>query len=401
MSLGSRRYRGPGSKRQRGIVLILFVVGALTIIAMAGLALDLGLAYLTKTRLQNALDAAALEGAKSLNLDFNTATAKTAAGSAFDLHMSGVTRTVQVSATLSPFTDTILPILPSGGFVRVSVAAMPVPLNLVRVLPGVGDSLNLSGSAVAGPLPEGGELCGAIPIGVCGDPLSLDEDCDDGTCFGLPGVPVVPGVPWVPGIPFQEMQIKGGGGPGGSFGPGNYGLLNLSSTGHTKQELAGGGDSCFDSGGTVDAKPGVSGGQTQQGLNTRFGIYGGGLDQATYPPDVVTANPGPPITWPNLIPIVPDYATYITWLSTNQDNPPPTGVPQRRVALVAVINCDGFPNGNSTSIPVLGAACIFLTRQMNNNNGYIYATLTGEPCGVSSGEPGVPGPGSIIVLFPG
>jgi hypothetical protein len=55
-----------GRRRQRGIAMVLFSVGLVVIMAMAGLALDMGHAYVNKTRLQNAIDAAALSGASAL-----------------------------------------------------------------------------------------------------------------------------------------------------------------------------------------------------------------------------------------------------------------------------------------------------------------------------------------------
>ena len=58
--------------KQQGAVLILVVVGMLGMLAVVGLALDSGHAMLNKTRLQNAVDAAALAGAKELDLTSDT-----------------------------------------------------------------------------------------------------------------------------------------------------------------------------------------------------------------------------------------------------------------------------------------------------------------------------------------
>ena len=54
-------------ERQQGAVAILLTVAMVALLAMAGLALDGGHLLLNKTRLQNAVDAAALSGAKTLS----------------------------------------------------------------------------------------------------------------------------------------------------------------------------------------------------------------------------------------------------------------------------------------------------------------------------------------------
>lgn len=54
--------------RQRGAVTVLITAALIAVLAMAGLALDGGHLLLNKTRLQNAVDAAALSGAKTLSL---------------------------------------------------------------------------------------------------------------------------------------------------------------------------------------------------------------------------------------------------------------------------------------------------------------------------------------------
>ncbi|MDH3821699.1 MAG: pilus assembly protein TadG-related protein, partial [Gammaproteobacteria bacterium] len=55
-------------QKQKGAVGILVLAGMVALLAMAGLALDSSHAMLNKTRLQNAVDAAALSGAKELDL---------------------------------------------------------------------------------------------------------------------------------------------------------------------------------------------------------------------------------------------------------------------------------------------------------------------------------------------
>ena len=53
-------------QRQRGAVIVLVVIALAAMLLMAALALDGGHMLVNKTRLQNAVDAAALSGAKTL-----------------------------------------------------------------------------------------------------------------------------------------------------------------------------------------------------------------------------------------------------------------------------------------------------------------------------------------------
>src|SRR5216683_6461955 len=115
-------------RRERGATLVLVVVGLLALIAMAGLALDTAHVLLNKSRLQSALDAAALAAAKSLDQTASTSTATGAAGSVFAANLlqyqelqnavnGGLTLVTQYSSTLIPFSPGTTP----AKFVRTSV----------------------------------------------------------------------------------------------------------------------------------------------------------------------------------------------------------------------------------------------------------------------------------------
>lgn len=72
-------------RRQRGAIAILYGLSILFVIVVFGLAIDLGQAYCRKTELQNAVDAAALAGARSLQLHAkNIAAAVTAVSGTFN-----------------------------------------------------------------------------------------------------------------------------------------------------------------------------------------------------------------------------------------------------------------------------------------------------------------------------
>ncbi|MEW6168863.1 MAG: TadE/TadG family type IV pilus assembly protein [Pseudomonadota bacterium] len=350
-------------RRQSGIALILVTIGALALLGMAGLALDMGMAYIAKSRLQNAVDAAALDGAKVLNDTGSVSAATTAALATFGTNMGGTsaTATVQTSPTLQPFSAGAA----NPRFVRVSVGALPVAVRLARVLPGVGDSLDIGASAVAGPIPLGDTVCDALPVALCGTPG--DTDCTDGSCFGFAAGTT------------DELELKG---DNVSLTHGNYGLVELScGTGAAcvRDGLAGGHEVCFSQSGTITTEPGVKAGPTRQGLDTRFGIYNGPVSAAEYPPDVVTTYS--PVIF---------HSTYEARLTSpaswNYTSPP--GRPQRRVTVIPVIDCS-VPITGRSEVPLIGGACLFLTRPVSTSGGSIYGQLvpTCEAAGAVAEDP--------------
>lgn len=78
--------------RQRGAVAIMVAVSMIVLLAAVGLALDAGLAYLVKARLNAAVDSAALAGARAVTAGNNqaeqTASARTAAQDFFDANIA-------------------------------------------------------------------------------------------------------------------------------------------------------------------------------------------------------------------------------------------------------------------------------------------------------------------------
>lgn len=349
--------------------LLIFTVALLAVVGVVGLVLDIGMAYLVKTRLQNALDAAALSGAKVIfNGGAAQATTEATATFATNMAMPGVTPIVETSATLDPF----VPGSANPRYVRVGVAALPVALRLARVLPGVGESLDVAGFAVAGPISLGGRICGAIPVMLCGAPG--DTDCSDGACYGIGNI----------GAEVETTFT----GSNSSLNTGNYGFITLNcgnGAACVRQALAGGEDVCFEEGGTVPTEPGQMSGPSQQGLNTRFGEYAGGLSAALYPPDNVTAS-------------VIFYNDY----RNRQDNPSSwnfpsgVGVAGRRVVMVPIGDCSAGVNGR-TNVQVLGAACAFLTRPANGSEirGQLIPTCRGV--GGVPPDPDPTGPQKIVL----
>lgn len=354
----------PARRRQRGVVVLFYMVGLLAVVGMAGFALDLGLAFLTKTRLQNALDAAALDGARELMLSgFDTTKADTAAKATFAANIAGSPPTVTFSQKQSPFTPTLI----NARYVRVAVTGWPVQTYLSRVM-GLADSYNLGGQAMAGPLPLG-DPCGA-PLGVCGVPTSSDKVCTDGNgCFG---------------ITTGEITLHDE-----SVGPGNYGLLDMGSGGSDVAEgIAGAADLCVRAGEKQVTEPGKK--SIVNPMNSRFGAANGKYDDPdTYPPDKVTLSP--------LL-----YDAYTALLDTGPYQFP-DGTPLRRTILLPVVDCSSAVVSGKQEITVLGHACMFLTRKVpssGSENGTVYAQIIPE-CLASGGTPDVDSASgaSRIVLF--
>ncbi|MGZ8160538.1 MAG: Tad domain-containing protein [Methylobacter sp.] len=366
---------------QRGAILPMVALGMGALLAMAGLALDMGHGYLNKTRLQNALDAAALSGAKTLDETTDTAKATTAAQTAFTInandagnaelqHITIGNVTVEFSDTLNPF---------GGGanprFVRVGVdsANFARPSWLLQVV-GVAD-IPVGARAVAGPSPD--LICPEIlPIAPCG---TGGPETNYGYEVG------------------QEVIMKtGSGNKDWDVGPGNYQNVDLgcgSGGGGSciRDNMAGGYTGCATAGESIPTKPGNNVGPNAQGLNTRFDCPAPGcgpVDTTTYKPDVVidAGGSGYPDT----------YSQYMTDRTTPAwDIPTPTAQyePPRRVVTVPVVDCTGTVNG-SGSVNVLGLACMFLTRPANHNGDQeIYGEFLGTSC---IGQGSVPNPNPVI-----
>ena len=225
--------------------------------------------------MQSALDAAALAAAKALDQSASTALATAAAGSVFALNVaqypelqkavgSGLTLTTQYSATLNPFNAGTAP----AKFVQTSITGFATKMSLSSVL-GI-TSMNVGGSAVAGPSPSLVTACNIMPVFMCATPAS--------------GPPL---------YGYAQDQVVGLNqlASNGAIGPGNYGLLALGGNGASivRDNLAGDYASCASTGATVATEPGVAAGPVSQGIDARFDQYKGGLSAASYPPDVINS----------------------------------------------------------------------------------------------------------------
>jgi Flp pilus assembly protein TadG len=382
-------------RRERGATLVLVVVGMLALLAMAGLAIDTAHVLLNKSRLQSALDASALAAAKILSQSTSTTLATTAAGSLFssnlaqygELQRAGLTLTTEYSSTLNPFSPGTAPPL----FVRTSITGFTTQMSLIAVL-GI-SSINVAGSAVAGPSPPLVTECNIVPVFICAD-----------TTQGK-----------APLFNYQVGQVLGlnlTSGTTSTIGPGNYGLLSLSGPGGNivQNNLAGDYANCSSVNDTPLTQPGVQTGPVSQGINTRFGQYKGGLSSTQYPPDPVNSNAHQTsLTQDSVTLDVMQGTTDISKIApANQaaaltfnydkytavappyDTPVPPAVLQRRVLAVPLGECTGSANGR-TNITINGFACVFLLQAVGQGakNNQIFAQIT-SGC-EASGKPGTGG----------
>jgi Flp pilus assembly protein TadG len=383
---------------QRGVALPLVIAGLLAMLAIAGLAIDSSHALANKTRLQNAVDAAALAAAKVLSLPADTVQATAAANSLLGQNADGagnhelddaydageITVTVQYSETLNPFTPGAL----NGPYVRVIAQNFNIQTTLSRVL-GV-DQIPVAASAVAGPSPTINNACDIAPLVVCANDVNQ------------------------PFFGFQENELrvlKPQPGEHDDVGPGNYKLLRLDCGAGgdcVRENMAGSFEQCLADDQTVETEPGVTAGPTSQGFNTRFGEYAGaGLNAEDYPPDVVVTTPVPYLetddsTPPNIFQGPNEVQTgdqidyqYSDYIDDSQNgphqNPPPAGAYARRVMAMPVADCNGDQTGQST-LAVDGFACFFMLQPiLGGPDKEIFGQFVTD-C-VAGGTPG-PNPGS-------
>ncbi len=400
---------------QRGAALVLIAIAMFVLILMAGLALDVGHMMLNKTRLQNAVDSAALSAAKTLDQTSSTTLATASALQALGLdsdtagnnelantYDSGNLQvTVQYSSTLPPFT----PGSSTGPYVRVIATGFVFPTWLIEIAGFT--HLGVSASAVAGPSPTIDTACNIAPMLVCGEPPS-----QGGSLANL----------W--GYQVNAPQVLKSSAPGSAqVGPGNFQLIQLGGSGGAivRSNMAGNYQACQASSTTVQTETGNETGPVAQGLNTRFGIYTGPESMAQYPPDVITTTTAPPsltvdsnnniwwgsteITASNIDTYLYSYDQYVqdesnpltyTYTPTSSGGP---GVFNRRVLTVPVGDCTGTANG-TTTVPVLGFACFFLLQPVTQQGltDYVIGQFEGS-CQVN-GDPGpLPGagPGPYII----
>ena len=272
-----------------------------------------------------------------------------------------------------------------GPYVRVIASDFSIDASLTAVL-GITD-IDIRASAVAGPSPTINSACNIAPMVVCAvDPADPD-------LFGFE--------------PNQLEVLKSAAGDGSDIGPGNFQLVRIDCPGGAciRDNMAGGYGGCLSSGETVESEPGNTVGPSVQGLNTRFGRYSGPVSPADYPPDVVTDQPSPPVTYDDDTDtiqqggsVVDDQSIDYAWdqyqfdVENEQwDNPPPAGAFNRRVLALPVAECTADAGGQTT-LNVVGFGCYFLIQEavQKGNEAQIFGQFI-EGCNAG----GMPGPAPV------
>jgi hypothetical protein len=368
--------------------MVAITIAMVGLLAVAGLALDMGNVVTNKARLQATVDAAALSAAKVLDTTGSTGAATTAANSVFSLNAAqnpalwgqygSVSKTVEYSNTLLPFAPGTTPAL----YVRVTASGLSIAATLASV---VGFSnFTISANAVAGPSPTIGTACNVTPMMLCGSTTGA-------------------GVYGYTNGEITALKLSSGS-SGAGIGPGNYRLLSLGGTGDdvVRQNLAGSYSSCATVGNTIPTQPGNGTGPVAQGLNTRFSEYSGPMSSANYPPDVITYQPSGNsrlscrdstcatiVTGAGGNTVITNSTQYSAYsyegmyvprvAAGNYDvQPAPNGngVVDRRVLAVPVGDCSVTAQGRS-DIPTLGLACVFLLQDVNQsgNSGQVFGEI--------------------------
>lgn len=369
--------------RQQGGIAVMAGISVVVLIGMAGMVLDLGHLYITKTELQNAADACALSAARELSaINGSTVSRATSAGIAAGARnlvdfQSRAADIREADITFGPNLDTdaegrLLNFSRSvdqdTAYVRCApqeTERLSVAMWFMGVL-GI-DQRYMSAEAVA-KYPKSAPYCG-VPLAVCTDDAGAAN-----MSFNIGD--------WYSGRLEAGTAIQG-----------NYGWIRFpgqaTGTESLSEIIAGEGLCELDDTETVFQNPGVSNGAAKA-WNTRFGLYGspykkdeqnltehkpdktgwsyqdhvpGGVyndfiarhnNYEPYDPDNIVDGKGRPVNYPGTPAI-----------TTRQELV--THGAQRRMVAMPVISCSAW--SAKKEMPVLGWACSLMVAPMEDAQG--------------------------------
>ncbi|MEC7306325.1 MULTISPECIES: TadE/TadG family type IV pilus assembly protein [Vibrio] len=367
-------------KKQQGLVAVMITAALLVFLAVSALAVDINHMVVNKTRLQNAVDSAALAAATILDnskdkdaVDAEVGTALNAmAASTGNQEIDFSTASISIAYSNDPqdFTGTATFGATDDVYVRVRVDALEMDEFFIHLF---GLEKVVSASAVAGPS-SGLAYNNIVPIGVCIGDGTSDNDVNEDGYHDETGEEITNVFGYEVGT---VHALKVGDSSLSEMGNGNYHLLDFGSGGKTiKEGLGGSYDQPVKIGEDITTKPGGTVGPTGDGLNTRFGDYGGGLSASDYPSDYVTTEPTNEITIDANTGEITfddsyDYAQYKldtnACIASGGSGCASNGVAWRRILPIPMVDCSG-KSGGSTDFTVNKIGCFFLLQKAPTNN---------------------------------
>jgi Flp pilus assembly protein TadG len=325
--------------RERGIVTAVTAIALLSLIAAAGLSVDISRLYAAGIELQNAADASALAAVPELDgtADGVADAVDLAVGLINKYDFNGVKATiarenVRFAIDLVDFdkgeglSEKEAQANPQNiRFVKVTVPPKSIGVLFAQVALGK-NTVDLTRTAVAGRSIGLNRVCNIIPLSALQDPdtgapLNVGAGCPDLTRF-------------TPGCTYTVRL-----GAGDAVSPGNYLILAFGNdTGgkDLKKRLAGDAVGCVTAGEEVSTEPGITGGGVNEGINSRFGIYNS-LTPDLYPPDT---NVKADIT----------YKQYLSGKPAYFEAPAYPGVTGRRLVYIPIVNYTEFDPGRDTVV---------------------------------------------------
>ncbi|TKB44228.1 TadE/TadG family type IV pilus assembly protein [Thalassotalea mangrovi] len=287
-------------RKQQGNIIVVFTISLLSLIGLSALALDGGHMLLSKTRLQNIVDSAALHAAKEIDLGASHDEARLAALAIINQNLQATENAdLQASFTYTSADEFSISVTPhleidfserpdpfisstlgSATYVKVVMHDLALSSYLANVF---GFDKEVSASALAGPSTEIVDCYNDLaPIMACGTPPPPGGSQDD-HLFGYD---------------YNQIQLmKTGSNSDPEVGPGNFQIVRLpgdAGGNDAMRSLAGAAfqnDICFSpSTAGLETEPGNTVGPIYNGLNTRFGIDTPQLPADEYPRDVNTCH---------------------------------------------------------------------------------------------------------------
>ncbi|NOT61439.1 MAG: hypothetical protein HOP19_14575 [Acidobacteria bacterium] len=232
-------------------------------------------------------------------------------------------------------------------------------------------------------------LCNWVPLSALQDPVNfmpLNKPPGSAACGNA--------YKFTPGCTYVIRAGSNGNGTGFVAG-GNFQALAALNPDGTRMDtggsdlrdrIAGGIKVCIHPGDWIGTEPGENGGTVRQGLNARFGDYNGGLNSATYPPDI---NVKQGITYK-------EYSAAKAGDSAFQAPSQGTGVRNRRVIVIPIINNNEF-NAGRDKVRLYDLGAFFLRTKVSNGGS---ADITAEYVGSGYDTPGLYNNPSFVAVTP-